>query len=358
MKRLGRKTAILIILAIVLSLSVVVAAVTYAAYTDSQHAQRTIANYEPNGDRFRSNALDKTAAKDNIVKIYTTETANDDPAIMRISVSNYEKITFPFNSDILYTLTAELVRYDETEKDYVPFNLSVPADVTALKALTAYTVDIKKDGDVSPTELRISFDGDTFTGKLSHTFSDPEQKLTGGTADTDIFILTMSENFAASSPTPNLYVKIVAEPDESTALPTLAGIFKAEYHVEGAKNTWTGSFHDDTSSAPSSYDGFNYRITGVGKANVTLTWDTTQVTMSYVSLKTLLAIEGVDFDDDSTVYEITFPVDSDIAGVYDLQFYKAAGSVWTDVVWNTEENKTAMNGEVVTFNYSVTGGGS
>ena len=316
---LTRKSLAILIVSVVLALSVAATGV-FAAYTNSRHAQRTIAAYDATGDRFSSNDLGGGDAKDHIKTLYTT-IENHSPSTV-VTVCNYErgKQTRPNPDDVTYTLSACLVKYDASQaKKYVP----VDAAYISANSLSGYTITIRRG------ETSVTLGGATLsTSAFGNT-------LTGGEALSDAYTVTFAAAFASVKP--NLYLEMTATPTDA-GLPTLKGIFKADMRLEGATNAWTGVFHDDTSEDPADYDGFNYQISGVGSGTCTLTWDSTVVSLSYVSLMQLLAISGATQSGDS----VTFPVDSDEVSRYDLQFYKVnvTNETWDD-----------MNTDVVTLDF-------
>ena len=308
---------------VVCVLIVVTGAVSDAIFTSSLNAQRTIAAYDTEAERFSSNYLLKGDSKDNVRTAYTTNVAL--PVTAVVTVCNYPqgRQTLTFDENITYTLTAKLVKYDaSTLQKYV----DATAEYISSQSLTGYTVSIS-DGTNTRT---------LGNATLSTTFSGADYALTGGSADSDAFTIAFSANFA--NDLPNLYLEITATPS-SPRLPTLRAVLKPEHRVAGAVDVWTGSFRDDTASAPSAYDGYNYLITGTGTGTATLSWDSTKVTLSDVSRDVLLSISGASQSGDT----ITFPVDSDIESRYDLQFYK------TNV---SSETWQQMNSQAVTFVFS------
>ena len=316
---LTTKTLAILIVSVVLTLLVTATGV-FAAYTNSRHAQRTIAAYDATGDRFSSNDMDKGHSKDNVKTVYTTEASHDPSTV--VTVCNYErgKQTYPNDEDITYSLTARLVKYDPlAEERYV----AVDAAYISANDLAGYTVTIRK-GVTAVTLGGATLSTNAFGGTLE-----------GGTAHADAYTVTFDADLAADKP--NLYLEMVATPADVN-LPTLRGIFKADMRLGGASNAWTGEFHDDTTYAPAQYDGFNYLVSGVGKGTCTLSWDSTKVALSYVSLTALMEIEGATQTADS----VTFAVDSDVVGRYDLQFYK---------INIQAETWTAMNTTVVQLEF-------
>ena len=311
-------------LALVSTVLIAMGAAALAAFTSSLHAQRTIAAYDTEGARYSSNYLMRGDSEDNVRTIFTTNAAVSANSIMTICNYQQGKQTMPNPDPFSYTLTARLVYYDDSDPDKY-----VPADAAYMSAnsLTGYSVSIN-DG-VNTVTLNSSHLSDSTLGAA----------MMGGTAKSDPYLISFSPNFAENDP--NLYLEVIATPTLGT-LPTIRGIFVASLRAEGASNHWTGSFRDDTGTAPSGYDGFNYLITGTGIGTVTLSWDTDLLAMSEVSMEMLMEITGAT----STSNSVTFPVDSDVEGRYDLQFYRAPGADFSSETW------LSMNSGAVTFSFA------
>ena len=309
-----------LIIAVTVCVLVAVIFTTTAIFTSVRNAQRTIAAYNTEGDRFSSNYLLKGNTRDNVRTVYTT--GSDLPVFAVVTVCNYQqgRQTLPYENAVAYTFTARLVKYDEsTTEKYVP----VDASYISSQSLTGYSVTVS-NGTATHTLGNTTL-SDTFSGTL-----------TGGTADSAAYTVSFSSNFAANKP--NLYLEIVATPN-TPLLPTISGVFIPDLRAAGASDHWTGSFRDDSSTAPSGYDGYNYLVTGAGSGTATVSWDATKVTLSDVSRDLLLSVPGAAQVGNS----ITFPVDSDVESRYDLQFYKRN---------ITSENWTQMANQVITFNFS------
>ena len=291
----------------------------YAAYTHSLHAQRTIAPYEV-GIRFSSNYLLKGNSKDNIKIVYTTDASENgiNPAAV-LTVCNYAqgKQTEPNPNNVTYTLTARFVKLDNG--NYVAASASDVPD-------NSYVVTLKL-GEETKT-----FNKSTLSNSFTST-------IAGRRASADVYELIFTKNFASVKP--NLYLEVVATPTDN-GLPTLSAIFKADVKVEGENNSWSGTFSDDqTSIQPYEYDGYNYLVTGFGSGTITITWDSTKLEISYISLTELLAISGVTYDEANS--SITFAVNSSDTNRYEIQFYKI--DIDNTVTWQN------MNHDIVTFSF-------
>ncbi|MBP5611078.1 MAG: hypothetical protein J6X72_07080 [Clostridia bacterium] len=276
------------ILLLILSLLVTSGILTYAKFTNSLYAQRTVAAYDAVGERFSSNYLVAGGG----VRTVSVASAQETPTAI-VTVCNYEqgKQMYPNTLDIDYTVTLELVKLSGVS--YVP--------ATA--------------GEVGAHQITVSHGGQTVylnSGNLSddETFSGTLYADYGATSDAYTVSFEPYQN--------QIFLRMTVVPDENLALSNLIGVLKSEIKMAGASSSWTGSFQDATGNAPSSYDGFNYRVNGVGSGTFTLRWDATKVGLSDMSRMTLLSIPGATQDGSS----ITFPVDAEDVNLYDLQFYK------------------------------------
>ena len=336
-KNVRRKNSVIrfaLIAVVSLYLFAVVAAVgSFAAYTNSRNAQRTVANNDAQGERFSSSWLKKGNSKDNLVTAYVNDVLRTPSKT--VTVCNYEsgKQTKPFYENIPYNVTVRLVKYDgSTEERYVP----VDASYMTANSYTNYFVTFTK-GLTTVTLNGSHLSDTTFSGTLLKDVASSDAYVLSFSANTGEGGVDDSSNFAKNQP--NLYVEIIVTPALSTGLSTLRGVFKADVMAEGASNSWTGAFTDNTAHSPVEYDGFNYSISGVGEGTATLSWDDTKVGLSYVSAQTLLSIAGAT----QTGSSITFSVDSDVESKYDLNFY---------IVNITTETWEDMNSTVVTFEFS------
>lgn len=326
---------LILILAVLLGSLAGIAGIVYARYTNSQHAQRTIAPYDLGGARFSSNYLNSGNSCDNVRTLYVTNPASRPSTT--VTVCNYQqgKQTQPNDQNITYDITARLVKYDAgSAEKYV----AVDAAYLSANSLTAYSVDVKK-GSAAAITL-----GNTVVQTIYEDCT-----LTAGTPISDAFSIKFSANFAENQP--NLYLELIAEPSDG-GLPTLRGVFKTGIRAEGASNSWTGIFADDTANAPADYDGFNYTVSGTGSGTFTLKWDSTKVVLSDASVRALLSIAGAVQVGSS----ISFPVDSDTVSRYDLQFYKVnvAGMTWPNMnEVLADAGNSLTSGKAVGYAFSI-----
>ena len=307
-----------------------------AAYTNSRHAQRTVATYEmfTIGEKFSSNTLAAVMqAKDNVKYFYTA--SEEEPASGTVTVCNYPrgKQTKPNEEDVTYSVSVRLVRYDASSEDkYLPTDAAYITE----NSLSGHTVTVSMGG------TSVTLGGAGASPLLS--YSAFGGTLLGGEARSHSFTVSFSTSFITERK--NLYLEMTAVPSNEN-LHALKGIIKPEYRLGGAANAWVGAFEDDTSYAVSSYDGFNYVVSGTGSGTCTLRWDPSAVELDYLSLSDLTAIPGAT----SASGSVTFRVDSDYADRYELRFYIvdiSGVSGWT----GTSGDNNDMD-EIVTLSFTA-----
>ncbi|MBO4283804.1 MAG: hypothetical protein J5958_04170 [Clostridia bacterium] len=309
------KTVLMRIAVVCLLLSLLVSSgiFTYAKFTNSLQAQRTVAAYDPLGELFSSNYLQAGQG----VNARTVSVAADDEIPMAIvTVCNYEQgwQTRVNSQNITYGLSLRLVKYDIESGGYV--------SATAGE-VGAYTITVERG------ETSFTLD----SSHLSDSSRFSSETLAKDVASSNAYTVTFE-------PYQNtIFLEMTVTPLQVLQLSTLHGILKADLRMAGASSAWSGSFQDPTGSPPSAFDGFNYRITGVGSGTFTLRWDASKVNLFAQSLLTLLSIEGATRVGNS----ITFPVDAEEINLYDLQFYK---------VNITSETWDNMSSSVVTYDFT------
>lgn len=300
------------ILLLIFSLFLSFGIFTYAKFTNSLQAQRTVAAYDTLGERFSSNYLQALANAN--VRTVTVASGSEIPMAI-VTVCNYEqgRQTHVNTVDVPYTLSMRLVKYNTSTGVY---EAATAGDVGG------YGISVSHAGTTVTLDAGNLSDASTFSGTLPH--------LTA-TSDAYTVVFNPYQN--------TICLEMTVTPDSGTHLSTLRGILKAEIRMAGASSSWAGSFQDSTAESPATYDGFNYRVTGVGSGTFTLRWDSSKVGISAVSLMTLLGIEGATRVGNS----ITFPVDAEVESFYDLQFYKVnvTSETWSD-----------MTNSVVTFDFN------
>ena len=301
----NKKIATITILSILATLFVVlfvVIGITYAAYRNSLKAQRAIAPYDESGSKFSSNYL--LNSDTNFKTIYTTSVLSLPQAV--ITVCNYEqgRQTQYFYQDITYSITITALKSD--------FTLATASDFSEDETI--------KFGDITLSKTN-----------LSATISN--ETLTGGMTSSNYYKLIFSKYNS------DLKVSITANPDHN--LPILKGVFSPALRSEGAINSWNGSFSDDTSKPTSSYDGFNYIVSGFGTGTCRLKWNNEILNLSIASI---LEFDFGDVTTNGSESYIEFEVDSSDISRYDLQFYKVD---ITGTTWNDSQMKDSSSNNVV-----------
>ena len=298
------------VILLILSLFVCSGIFTYARFTNSLQAQRTVAAYDKFGERFSSNYLQGGEG----VNVRTVSVASAEEIPMAIvTVCNYDqgRQQFVNSQDVDYTVSLRAVKYDNESGTYV--------NATA--------------GDMGANQITVSHGGNTVTLSSSKLWDDSFSgtlSSAGAASDAYTVVFTPYQN--------TVFLRMTVTPDEDLHLSTLSGILKSEIRMAGVSSSWSGSFQDSQGNDPADYDGFNYRVSGVGSGTFTLRWDATRVELLAPSLLTLLSI-----DDASRVgNSITFPVDADTVNLYDLQFSK---------IYITDEDWDDMEESVVTYDF-------
>ncbi len=295
---------IALMLATIVSLSITI---TFAAYTHSHSAQRTLGAYEDAGELFSSNYLSNVEfARDN-VRTITVGTSETEPT-SSITICNYSQNNPGrwFTSTLSYQLTAKFVK--QRNGDFVDI-------VNAEEEVGNYSITVN---DVTLTK-----------NKTSHTFA---SSFDGTVADIDSYIVTFKisggTNFIEDKP--NLYLAMTATPANGLGLSPLQGILQASLRNVEPETGWTGSFSDNDTIGISNYNGgFNYTVKGLGVGACKLEWNSSKLNISPQSLYLLTGYR----DETGVVINgankyVVFNVNSNVVSSYELQFYK--GSAYSD----------------------------
>lgn len=282
------KYTLLMIIVLALVILIIGATVSYAAYTHSLHTQRTIAP-DDSTERFSSNYL--SSNQNNVKTIYMDPNSQAEPATI-VTVCNYPqgKQIHTNNNDVSYNLTAALYKYN-----------SGWVAMTA-QDVGSKTVTITKNGEAPQTlnssNLSLSLNSELEKDKIS----------------SDVF----NVSFSTSCMDENIYVYMVARPSDNS-LSTLYGYFKVTERQSELTTSWIGEFLE-TGSA-NSYDGYNYSISGTGTGTVSLSWNTTIVELSFISLGEILALDNASYDVVGDICTVSFDVDSEVQNHFEFQFF-------------------------------------
>lgn len=271
------KRALMISLLSLLCIAVL-AAGTYAAYTTHASVKRVVSTQANQTElRFSSNYLSPCST-----------TGSDGYAQRIVSVGSSADVSFGV-----------------TVCNYPQDDLSQVNEANIAYTLSASLVDQNGVG--------ISVNGVTVKeAALPRSFNDT---LPGGQATQHLYVVSIPAS--AISALSDAYLQLVATPTDGTATGgmKLAGRLKIVPSA-GQAIGWTGNFTDSLSN-PTQLDAFNYEISGSAQGTVTLTWDSTKVTLGQWSQ----ALLGV-----GNTSPVTFSVGgADQPTSYRLQFYRVDG---------------------------------
>ena len=226
-----------IVVWLVTASSLMMAVIVFAAYKDANtKMKRVIAPTAKIVELFTSNYLNVTGA---------TKTAYFDEGqntySFKVDIRNFDPAdTFTvYGDNIAYTLNASVVHADGT-----PY----------------LSLDTGKS---------ITIDNVTFQGSVvSHSFTG--LSLTGGSGDTDSFIVTFSGIELGS----DYYLALEAVP---TVINQSVKIISARVGIAVAHSLvtlgWEGYISDDTNDSIEKYDAFNYTIIGTGNKDLKFSYD-------------------------------------------------------------------------------------
>lgn len=293
-----RHTLLCIVMLFVLMTCVGVVAV----YTNLNSIKRVVSTRGGGGVPFSSNYLTLVSGSSDSFDTKRIPFGNEETGkVLEITVCNYvqNNPTFFNANNITYTLTLTLV----------DLNGNIVTDKDGLVAMDGYSFS---DGVCV-------ISGQTLVGKRKSV---------------NTYTLTIPESFKN---TVNLKAEAVPDNDSYryTDNSKLSRLFTFSDYVENV-TSWTGDFSETTAEG---YDGFNYVISGQGKGKVTVKWDGEKLEMSKIFLD-MNSLTPVDTDDGKK--SITMEVDSEINGMYTLQFYKTQQGI-TD---NAYGNMTAVKSYV------------
>lgn len=270
------------ILCVVMMVVIMTCLGALGAYTNLNSIKRVVSTRGGGGVPFSSNYLTLVSGTSDSFDTKRIPFGNaETEKTLEITVCNYVQnnpIFFNANN-ITYTLTLTLV----------DLNGSTVTDKDSLISV----------GDYSFSNGVCAISGQTLEGKKKSV---------------NTYNLKIPASFKNS-----VNLKAEAVPDNDSYKHTnnnkLTRLFTFSDYVENT-TSWTGDFSETTTEG---YDGFNYVISGQGKGNVTLKWDAENLEMSEIFLN-LNSRTPVDTDDGKK--SITMEVDSEINGMYTLQFYK------------------------------------
>lgn len=271
---------------------------------------------------------------------------NDGRNVVKRVVATQKNERQLFSSDLLSTSTPQHFRTVDTEtvtEQFFDINI--------------YNYDVKNPGTVYPTDiiydLSVRFYNSTGTQELSAA----QTEALIGTDEIRLYAYSSNVLSAASFLTVNkdtasgdnhasrtvtaasstdkfrvvlpismkdkdISVKITASPSGYSDLPSgIYALFSIKTQTFTKIDGWNGTFNDDMSIPLSSYDGFNYSITGSGKSEGTLSWRNDLVEPNQHQITGLMK-PGTSVSESGNMSSITIVLDSEEnSGRYDIQFY-------------------------------------
>ncbi|MCR5601282.1 MAG: hypothetical protein K6G33_11150 [Ruminococcus sp.] len=320
---------------VIATLSLISVNVAYTSYNKTSTAKSVVARVGALGKHFSSNYLQRGSTIVS-VPVYVNETDTEPGDYVRIFNFAQGNPGDPYNRQITYVLKMRLVYYNDT--DYVPATEAIVGD-RYIKA------------EFNDTTYTFGKDGATYSN-LGDWTAIPSS-LAGNTASTDTIKVTYStdqvtaltSNAPQSAPK-KLYLEITAEPtppDNYLDLEKIQARLDLKLNGTVTPVTWKGYFSDDDAKTasddtalPTTYEGFNYIIEGVGEGSFTLSWKS-----QYLSLnKDFITASGGTYtpaasNADPKIDTLVFSVDSNNISRYDTQFYRTGttdpASTWGDL---------------------------
>ena len=316
-----KKTLIMRIFAVVLimGLTVSVGIITLAEFTKSDRAMRVVATYGKLDSLFSSNYLVYSESVDNKRTIYVSSASTNPEAAVFICNYAQGNPAKTYENNIPYRVTAKWVIYNIGAGTITDATSAEVDDVTVTLTLNNGTAVVLDNSTRSTT----------FNSTLSRLES-----------ASDLLNIEFDKKIFDNSN--DLRLEVVAEPIGAYYdIYPLRCLFNAAVRGLDEQLTWEGYFNEagamNTSGTPipSTYDGFNYVITGTGSGSVTLRWKSDKVSISDVFI--VRDMNNITITNEADNWKsVTFSVDSDTINRYDLQFYKADGTLDTDFAsWST-----------------------
>ena len=249
-------------------------------------------------------------------------TINEGNFICTITVCNYDQLdpTNPARGKIDYSFTAELVRYDSDNNEYV---LVSEVQMNAETAETFYVQKTMNDNMPIDTDSQHSINS---VGAFSYTYS--SESLVGGIPSKDTFDICFDAAEVIKE-MPELYIRVTATPtDESVQLnsgiTTLSSIISIS-QGRSVETGWHGSLQEESNK---DYDAYNLIIEGSGSGTIDICWDDTKFAMNPAFVTLYDSILSEIKDGDQTGWKKrTLTVNSMVDNRYVVQFFKRDANV-------------------------------
>ena len=290
----------------------------YAKYGAAHNVvKRVIATDSGAENRFTSNYLATGSSNQHIRSVSPTFA---DSIVYDINVYNYSinKPTQWYPTDLEYTLSAQIKALDGTTN----INGTQVDSFIGNDQIILYTVSYDANSQEVTTPL-LTLDKNNLTAVSGSQVI--ENSSGGGTYNS--YRLVLPNSMVGK----NISVVLTATPaskHRDIADIILSSRFGAEVQTIVLSTGWVGAFNDDTSVSLSTYEGFNYSITGSGNSSGTLSWRYDLLEPNMKEIYTLFGVDLSDhgsYTDNTTTKMRTITLSGlssdDNAGRYDFQLY-------------------------------------
>jgi len=294
----------------------------YARFTDNRnYTKRVVAADTGVKTYFTSNYLTGYSYKN--YKTITLNSANVEP--FEVSIYNYDKNnpTSFYSTPITFKLTAKLYKNSGSIEYNAANDSTVLDSILGTDEIEIYKIDLNGD-PISGSSITLN--KNTVSGYITETLTPAQGEKSAKNTYKVVLPLSVADK--------DIYVKLEADPTENHPdLSAIDAFFYAKSNNIDLSSGWSGDFNDSTASLPSSYDAFNYTLTGNGTMDKILKWDTNLLEPNRMQIKDLFGIDLTNASvlSDTTIYNydsttgiasLKIRVSSaSSGGRYDIQFY-------------------------------------
>ncbi len=294
----------------------------YGAYAGTAQVKRVVSTMPTVDTVFSSNYMENPQG---IKNLHTTLFEN---YICPVTVCNFAQLTpTGFSREkIKYSLTAELVSYDSTLRQYIAVDqVQTKISNGSPVAKTFYIKKTHDDNVPITSDVEHILNG---SDSFSYTFTGEE--LAGGDSHTDTFDVCFDAAETLKD-SPDLYIRLTATPEDTntngtvTEMSCILSISKGRVIETG----WHGALAE---SSAIDYDGYNLIVEGVGQGTIDIRWDNAKfmINPAFTSDTTNNSFASdngsgspVVVDDSTSGWmKITLNVNSLAKNRYEVQFYK------------------------------------
>ena len=307
---------------------VIVAAVSlcgifvYAKFADNKnYTKRVIAADTGVKSFFTSNYL--TGYSYMNYKTITPNSAIVEPFEVSIYNHNKNNPTSFYPGPITFKLTAKLYKNNGASEYNAINDATVLNTILGNDEIEIYKVDINGN-PVSGSSITLN--KTTVSGYITEMLSPAEGEKSAKNTYKVVLPLSVADE--------DIYIKLEADPTEQHPdLNIIDAFFYAKSNNIDLSTGWTGDFNDNTAYTPSSYDAFNYTLTGNGTMDKILSWDTNLLEPNRTQIQDFFGIDLTDpavladtniynYNSSTGVASLKINVSSaSSGGRYDIQFY-------------------------------------